>query len=209
MNYDTLQNEILADKESKGKTLLLHACCAPCSTYCLKKLCSVFDVTLFYSNDNVFPKEEYEKRLFELKKLIELINGNKCEITSAFSLKFVVKEYEHENYLNCVKNYEDCQEGGERCFRCYGLRLSSAFSYAEKNSFDYFCTTLSVSPYKNAEKLNEIGLSLQSVKTKWLVSDFKKCGGYQYTIDFCKQHGIYRQSYCGCPFENSASVENK
>lgn len=205
-NFDKLQNEILKKEQGQNKSLLLHACCAPCATYCLKKLATVFDVTLFFSNDNVMPQEEFDKRFQALEKLVHLVNSNLCEIEHAFEIKLVKKPFDNEKFTSFAQNLSSEKEGGARCTLCYQMRLESAFEYATKNNFDYFCSTLSISPHKNAELLNKIGFSLENDTTKWLVNDFKKNDGFLFSTRFCKTHDIYRQTFCGCDFSKNSQI---
>ncbi|MCM1042824.1 MAG: epoxyqueuosine reductase QueH [Corallococcus sp.] len=199
-NYNRLFEETL-QSSPKGSSLLLHACCAPCSTYCLYRTVEHFDVTLYYSNDNITNKEEWEKRLAELKKLIQIINCGKFEKQPLFPVKLAVKPLDSSAYFDCVIGYEGEREGGTRCDLCYEMRLSDTASLAKANGFDYFGTTLTVSPYKNSFKLNQIGNTLEStVGVKFLQSDFKKLGGYSESIRLSEKYGLYRQHYCGCPF---------
>ena len=180
-------------KENKMKpTLLLHSCCAPCSSYVLKYLLPFFNITVFYYNPNTFPEEEYNKRKFELEKLLSLMGLEK-------SVKLICAEYDHETFSRATKDFINEKEGGPRCTICYELRLQKTAELAKNLGIDYFCTTLSVSPYKNAQKLNDIGKKLASKHgIKYLVSDFKKKDGYKQSIELSKKYNLYRQNYCGC-----------
>lgn len=174
--------------------LLLHSCCAPCSSYCLEYLSQYFLITVLYYNPNISPEEEFFKRASEQKRLIS-------ELPVRNPVSLVVDEYAPNEFYNMVKGYEDCPEGGERCFICYRLRLERAARYAAENNFDYFCSTLSISPLKNAQKLNEIGAELSEIyKVAALPNDFKKKGGYQRSIELSRQYQLYRQNFCGCVF---------
>ncbi|MCI8737090.1 MAG: epoxyqueuosine reductase QueH [Lachnospiraceae bacterium] len=178
-------------------TLLLHSCCAPCSSYCMEYLRQYFRITVFYYNPNITEQEEYRKRVQEEIRLIEAYNrqaeGQKIEIIEG--------DYEPEFFLDMAKGLEQCAEGGERCFRCYELRLRKTAELARQRGFDYFTTTLTISPLKNAAKLNEIGERLaEEYGVFWLPSDFKKRGGYQRSIELSKEYDLYRQDYCGCVF---------
>lgn len=219
-NYQQILDRTIADLKETGekKTLLLHSCCAPCSSYCLTYLSRIFQITVFYYNPNITNEEEYRKRVEEQKRLIiELNQEAKCAgIDSESSDKLVRKDisqsgfyeiqfaegpYEPERFYEMAKGLEDVREGGERCFLCYEMRQRMAVSYAKEHQFDYFTTTLSVSPHKNADKLNEIGLRLSSeYGIPYLVSDFKKKGGYQKSIELSREYHLYRQNYCGCEF---------
>lgn len=200
-NYDLEFEKIKA--ESGGKRLLLHACCAPCSTYCLTQVLDAFDVTLYYANDNITDREEWEKRLAELRKLVEIVNGGNFEMTPKYPLKLVVQPFDSARFYKVAQGLEGEKEGGARCAQCFELRLADAYGYAEKHGFDLFATTLSVSPYKNSRLLNEIGLRLQSEKTQWLPADFKKRSGYNESIRLSQKYNLYRQHYCGCEFSAS------
>lgn len=179
------------DKSNKPK-LLLHACCAPCSSYVLEFLSDYFDITLFFYNPNISPKSEFNYREEELTRLIKEMK---------LKIKIVTPEYNDKEFYEIVKGYEDLPEGNERCFKCYELRLHKACEYAKKESFDYFTTTLSISPYKNAEKLNEISNKLsEEYNIKALPSDFKKNNGYKRSIELSKIFNLYRQDYCGCVY---------
>ena len=182
------------------KKLLLHACCAPCSTYCLTQVLPHFDVTLYYANDNITCREEWDKRLGELVKLVDIVNEGRFVVDAPIALKLVVKPFDPERYYNIANGYETEKEGGLRCTRCFGLRLSDTRNYAADNGFDYFGTTLTVSPYKNSQILNETGQSFETDMLKWLPSDFKKRGGYNQSIQLSEKYRLYRQHYCGCDF---------
>ncbi|NLG04392.1 MAG: epoxyqueuosine reductase QueH [Clostridia bacterium] len=196
------QKELDALIEEKVKnqirpTLLLHSCCAPCSSYVLSYLQEYFEITLFYYNPNISPIEEYHKRVEEQKRLLEEFKQN--GITGQIS--FLEGAYEPHRFKELSKNLEALPEGGERCFKCYALRLNETAKQAAKGGFDYFTTTLSISPHKNAVKLNEIGEAAGVVYgIPYLVSDFKKKSGYQQSILFSKEYGLYRQDYCGCEY---------
>ncbi len=192
---------IISD-EDIPKKLLLHSCCAPCSTYVLSHLSSFFDITLLYYNPNIQPFSEFEKRKNEQ---IELLG----KLTSKNRLDFLDCDYEEEKFVEISSGLENEREGGGRCFLCYLLRLEKTAKMAKDLGFDYFCTTLSVSPYKNANKLNEIGLMLEKkYGVKYLLSDFKKNNGYKKSIEMSKEYGLYRQDYCGCSFSKIKKLEN-
>lgn len=174
--------------------LLLHSCCAPCSSYCLEYLAEFFEITILYYNPNITEAEEYQKRVAEQKRLI-------AELPTKHKVTFAEGEYKPEDFFETARGLEDAPEGGARCFKCYRLRLEYAARYAAEHRFEYFCTTLSISPLKNAAKLNEIGAELSDIyKVPWLPSDFKKRGGYQRSIELSREYGLYRQNYCGCGF---------
>lgn len=179
-------------------TLLLHSCCAPCSSYCLEYLSHYFHITIFYYNPNITEFSEYHKRVAEQKRLIK-------ELSVMYPIQFLEGDYNPKQFLTLTKGFESLSEGGERCFLCYELRLREAAIIAKKNHFDYFTTTLSISPHKNAMKLNEIGERLSNeYKISYLPSDFKKKNGYKRSIELSKEHNLYRQNYCGCIFSKKA-----
>ena len=183
--------------EEDVPALFLHSCCAPCSSYVLEYLCRYFRITVFYYNPNISFTEEYSKRAAEQKRLIGAYNEEKRE----HRIQIVEGDYEPGRFMETVRGLEKCPEGGERCFRCYELRLRETAKQAAEGKFDYFCTTLSISPLKNAEKLNEIGLALSAeYGISWLPSDFKKRNGYKRSIELSAEYGLYRQNYCGCAF---------
>jgi len=176
------------------KKILIHSCCAPCSTHVITYLTKYFDITILYYNPNISPKEEYEKRKQEQIKLInEIKTINKIDILDC--------DYDNEKYEESITGYEQCKERGERCTICFNLRLEKAAELAKKLNYDYFCSTLTVSPYKNAKLINEIGKNLESkYNIKWLYSDFKKNDGYKKSIELSKIYNLYRQNYCGCKY---------
>ncbi|MCR4780102.1 MAG: epoxyqueuosine reductase QueH [Ruminiclostridium sp.] len=183
----------LAD-EGRVPTLLLHCCCAPCSSYVLEYLTSHFHITAHYYNPNIDERAEYDKRVNELKRLIS-------EQPHKYPVSFSEGVYEPEKFFATAKGYENVPEGGERCFRCYRLRLAEAADTARAGGFDYFTTTLSISPLKNAQKLNEIGAEESArVGVPYLFSDFKKKEGYKRSIVLSQTYNLYRQNYCGCVF---------
>lgn len=206
-NYSMELDKIMKNPENRGKSLFLHSCCAPCSSYVLEYLRSFFRITVFYYNPNITADEEYAKRVIEQKRLIAEMNAQidaGCQVrsdcdTPAFKIGIVEGDYDKQLFFDRVKDLEKCKEGGERCFVCYELRLAETAKQASVREMDYFTTTLTISPLKNAVKLNEIGerLSLE-LDVAWLPSDFKKRGGYQRSIELSKEHDLYRQNYCGC-----------
>ena len=180
--------------EEKRPTLLLHACCAPCSSAVLEKLTAHFKITVLFYNPNIYPEAEYQKREAELKRLIS-------EMPCTKEVALVDLPYVPEEFFTAVRGLEHIPEGGERCFVCYEMRLREAAEMAKQLKLDYFTTTLSISPLKNAEKLNEIGERLAAeYGIPYLNSDFKKRGGYQRSIELSHEYGLYRQDYCGCVF---------
>ena len=198
-NYDKELEKIVSGIDvSAPPRLLLHVCCAPCATYCLTRLLAYFDVTLYYANDNITAPNEWQKRLGEVSKLVEIVNGGKFEVAPIRQLKLVIQEQDSARFFQVAKGLEQEREGGARCKECFTLRLTDAQKYALDNGFDYFGTTLTVSPYKNSQLLNEIGLMLQSSELKWLTADFKKQNGYNESIRLSQKYELYRQHYCGC-----------
>lgn len=196
INYQKELDKII-DKiqcESIKPTLLLHSCCAPCSSYVLEYLSPYFDITVFFYNPNIYPDTEFKKRLEEQTRLITHFKG----------VNIINNGYDHSEFLNCAKNLEGEKEGGNRCFSCFKLRLEKTAKLANKMGFDYFTTTLSISPLKNCEKLNEIGFSLsKEYNVKYLPADFKKRNGFKRSIELSEQFKLYRQNFCGCEFSNA------
>lgn len=179
-------------KEGTMPSLLLHACCAPCSSYCIEYLHKYFDITLFFYNPNIFPAEEYAHRVNELKRLVTEMG---------LSIPVLEAENDTESFYTLAKGRENIREGGARCFDCYRLRLKKTAQLAKEKGFDYFTTTLSISPLKNSKKLREIGLELEGeYGVKNLPSDFKKKEGYKRSIELSKKYNLYRQNYCGCEY---------
>ena len=192
MKDTTSQKNMDALIQSLGERrprLLLHSCCGPCSSYVLEYLSDYFDITLFFYNPNIQPAEEYEKLLSAQKQLLERAKYKN-------PVAFLAGEYEPQRFFEAVKGLENCREGGARCEKCFELRLSKAAEIAKKGGFDYFATTLTVSPHKNAVLINEIGGRYQN----YLPSDFKKREGYKRSIILSKEYELYRQDYCGCIF---------
>ncbi len=178
--------------------LLLHACCAPCSSYVLEYLTQYFDITVFFSNSNIMDETEYKKRLGELYRLC-------AEAPFCKDVKIVEDDFSPQLFTDAVKGFEKEPEGGIRCEKCFLLRLSRTAKYAKNNGFPLFATTLTVSPYKNAPLINAIGSELsQKYEVAYLLSDFKKRGGYQRSIALSKEYCLYRQHFCGCPFSVNA-----
>ena len=199
MNKRNYQRELEGTIEKlveAGQTprLLLHSCCAPCSSYVLEYLSEYFSVTVFYYNPNISPAKEYEKRVKEQEALI-------LRLPAKHRISFLEGPYEQERFYEMAKGLELEPEGGERCFRCYHLRLLEAAKIARAGAFDYFTTTLSISPLKDAEKLNESGEKLaREYGVAYLNSDFKKRNGYKRSIELSREYGLYRQDYCGCVY---------
>mgnify|MGYP004481857739 FL=1 len=192
-NYSDKCEEILNSLDGK-KRLLLHSCCGPCSSYVITYLTKYFDITILYYNPNIFPYDEYLKRKEEQ---IRLIN----DIDTENSLDIKDCDYDNDLYENLIKGLEKEPERGKRCNVCYLMRLDKTAALAKENGYDFFCTTLSVSPYKNANLINEYGSSLEDkYKVRWLYSDFKKKDGYKQSILLSKKYNLYRQNYCGCVY---------
>lgn len=203
INYDCLMEKIIMENRAKSRvpTLLLHTCCAPCSSAVIERLAKDFKITVFYYNPNIEPYEEYLKRKEEQKKFLKVF-------PSPNPLNFLDCDYENEEFRKLALGLEKEKEGGPRCFRCYRLRLLKTAQKAKELGFDYFTTSLSISPYKNAQKLNEIGLELEQVcGVSYLVSDFKKNDGYKKSILFSKEYNLYRQDYCGCVYSKKERDE--
>ena len=205
INYQlTLENELKKiNSQGVKPSLLLHICCAPCSSYVLEYLSEHFDITLFFYNPNITSENEYNYRIDEAKRLI-------AEMSLNGKVDFVSGRYDIQEFFTVAKGFENEPEGGERCFRCYELRLRETAENAKKNGFDYFTTTLSISPYKNAEKLNSIGSALsEEYGVKYLYSDFKKKNGYKRSIELSREFNLYRQDYCGCIYSEAEMKRRK
>lgn len=201
-NYSLELDKILKNTENKGKKLFLHSCCAPCSSYVLEYLRGFFQITVFYYNPNITQEEEYFKRMAEQKRLIEEFNRQLLggEV-SGYPIHVVEGEHSQGLFFEAVRGLEQCKEGGERCFVCYELRLRETAKQAREAQADYFTTTLTISPLKNARKINEIGEKLScEYGVPFLPSDFKKKDGYKRSVELSKEYGLYRQDYCGCVF---------
>lgn len=206
MNYQKELEKILEKEENIGKRLLLHSCCAPCSSYCMEYLREYLEITVLYYNPNITEQPEYQKRLEEEMRLIDAYN----EMPSGHVIQILTADYEPEKFWEMSKGLEKCPEGGERCFRCYELRLRKTAQIAAEMGYDFFTTTLSISPLKNADKLNEIGAVLaKEYKIAYLPSDFKKKNGYKRSIELSKQYNLYRQDYCGCAYSKAEREQRK
>lgn len=195
-NYQKLLEKVIQKlpENEPPKRLLLHSCCAPCSSYVLEYLSEYFEITVFYYNPNIAPEEEYRMRVEEQKKLIE-------QMPFKYPVSFIEGKYDSQRFYEMAKGLEKVPEGGERCFGCFRLRLEESAKEAVSGNFDYFTTTLTISPLKNAEKLNEIGQeTAEKYGVIWLPSDFKKKNGYKRSTELSQEYGLYRQNYCGCVF---------
>ena len=191
MNYD-LEMEKQMSNLKEGDSLLLHACCAPCSTACLERVANFFKVTIFYYNPNITDESEYRKRIEEIKKLLTLINPK-------YKVELLEGDYDPNKFFEMAKGLESEPERGKRCYKCYEMRLEETAKIASKLGFNNFCTTLTLSPHKNANWINEIGEKLnKEYDSNYLYSDFKKKEGYKRSIELSKQYNLYRQDYCGC-----------
>lgn len=199
INYQKEMEKVIDSFAGERKTLLLHACCGPCSSYVLEYLSRYFDITLLFYNPNIYPLEEYEKRLREQRRLI----------AAAFpQVKLLTVGYDPAEYDAAVKGVEDLGENSQRCYRCYAFRMKKAAALAVK--YDYFTTTLSISPYKHAEWINALGARYAAeYGANYLPADFKKRGGYQRSIELCKVYNIYRQDYCGCRYSKEEAACKK
>lgn len=201
INYQKELDKIILNIQASGTRpkLLVHSCCAPCSSYVLEFLNPYFNITVLYYNPNISPKEEYEKRKAEQIRLINELSKDK-------PISFFDCDYDGDTYERSINGYENEPEGGLRCKICFALRLDKTAKLAQTEGFDYFVTTLSISPLKNAALLNEIGLNLaKKYKVKYLPSDFKKREGYKRSIELSKKYNLYRQNFCGCIYSKKRS----
>lgn len=205
MNYQKELEKILKNNMEKSfvPTLLLHSCCGPCSSYVLEYLSNYFKITIIYYNPNIYPEEEYLKRKKEQQELIK-------KLPVKYPVSFMESTYDSKEFFSISRGLENLKEGEERCFKCYNLRMEQTAKKAKEYNFDYFTTTLSVSPYKNSNILNEIGKKLEEkYQVKYLYSDFKKKNGYKRSLELSKEYGLYRQDYCGCEFSKRERVMQK
>lgn len=196
MNYQKKLDELIEklQKDNAKPTLLLHACCAPCSSYCLEYLSKTFDITVLFYNPNIESELEFNKRVDELIRFID-----ECRSIEGVNLEII--DYDNSEFYNAVEGLEDEKEGGVRCFKCYELRLRKTAEYAKEHDFEYITTTLTISPHKNSDKINEIGVKVaDEYGLKYLLSDFKKNDGFKRSIELSKEYDLYRQSFCGCEF---------
>ena len=203
INYQNQLDRIIENiSPEKPPRLLLHSCCAPCSSYTLEYLSRYFNITVYYFNPNISPKQEFDKRFEEQKRLIS-------QMPFKNSVTLVEGDYNYDDFLEIAKGLENVPEGGERCFRCYKMRLESTARLAKEQGFDYFCTTLSISPLKNSQKINELGFEIEEkYGVKWLPSDFKKREGYKRSIQLSREYSLYRQNFCGCVFSKNQQGES-
>lgn len=204
-NYSAELEKIIESNKSKNlrPSLLLHACCAPCSSYCLEYLNEHFDITVFFYNPNINSKAEFDFRQSEVKRLIS-------QMPLKNPVRLIETDHNPAEFFSAVKGLEAIPEGGQRCFACYEMRLLKTAEECKKGGYDYFCTTLTISPLKNADKLNEIGERLaESFNINFLPSDFKKKNGYKRSIELSKEYNLYRQNYCGCGFSYKESLDRQ
>lgn len=203
INYQNQLDRIIENIDPDNPPrLLLHSCCAPCSSYTLEYLSRYFDITVYYFNPNISPKQEFDKRFEEQKRLIS-------QMPFKNRVTLVEGDYNYDDFLEIAKGLENVPEGGERCFRCYKMRLESTARLAKEQGFDYFCTTLSISPLKNSQKINELGFEIEEkYGVKWLPSDFKKREGYKRSIQLSREYSLYRQNFCGCVFSKNQQGES-
>ena len=202
MNYDLMMQEQI-NNAKEGSKLLLHACCGPCSSTCLERLGNFFDISILYYNPNISDKREYDKRVCEIKKFIN-------SFKTKYPIKLIEGRYEPMEFFEIAKGLENEPERGERCYKCYNLRLEETAKVADELGFDFFATTLTLSPYKKADWLNEIGSCLdKKYNSTYLYSDFKKKNGYKRSIELSYQYDMYRQDYCGCVYSKRDYLECK
>lgn len=197
-NFQKELDKFVSELEAKGECprLLLHSCCAPCSSHCIEYLSSHFKVTVFYYNPNISSEEEYKKRVSEQIRFIK-------EFPAKYPVQFIEGDYDTERFYAMAKGLEKCEEGKERCFKCYELRLQKTGEVAKQGGFDFFTTTLTISPLKNSVKINSIGLEVaDKCGVPYLLSDFKKKEGYKRSIELSKEYNLYRQNYCGCAYSH-------
>ena len=203
-NYQIILDSTINDIVQSGKRpkLLLHSCCAPCSSYVLEYLSQYFDITVYYYNPNIYPPEEFAYRSKEQQRLVDAMGmGDK--------IKVIQCDYDCDSFYDAVMGLENAKEGGERCMECFRLRLGKTAKYAVDNGFDYFTTTLSISPHKNADMLNNAGKEAEEkYGVRYLYSDFKKKNGYKRSCEISAEYGLYRQDYCGCIYSKVQS-ENR
>lgn len=196
INYDALMMEEISKLDGKKK-ILMHSCCGPCSTACIERLKDYFDITVLYYNPNIEPINEYNKRKETQKSVLKKLN-----------IKYIDCDYDNETFRLLTKELKDEPEGGKRCTVCFSLRLKGTAKRAKENGFDYFTTTLTVSPHKNSELINKLGIEIgEKVGVKFLVADFKKREGYKRSIELSKEFDLYRQNYCGCLYSKSDNEE--
>lgn len=191
-NYNDFKRQLETLSKSKNrKRLLLHSCCAPCSSHVLAMLASIFEITILFDNPNIYPEDEYIRRYDELVLLIQKMKLN---------IEVVKVDYHHQRFLDAIKGDESLGEKSIRCYKCYQIRLLKTYQYAKEHFFDYYTTTLSISPYKNSDWINAIGFANEDENCHFLYSNYKKENGYKHSITLSKEYQLYRQDYCGCEF---------
>lgn len=203
MNYQKELEQLIAQFQREGRvpTLLLHSCCAPCSSYVLEYLSNYFHITVFFYNPNIYPEAEFEKRLLEQQELI-------LHMDTKYPISFLSGTYEKDKFYEMARGLEHIKEGGKRCLHCYQMRLEETAIVAKREQFDYFTTTLTISPLKKAQVLNQLGTEMgEKYGVAYLQSDFKKKNGYQRSIELSRIHHLYRQDYCGCQFSLEARMK--
>lgn len=206
INYQDVALKTIAGFNGQKKSLLFHVCCGPCACYPLTFLAEYFDITIYYTNSNIYPKAEFDKRLAELKKLISYLKRDR-----GYDIRLIVPEYDNEEHMSHLKPLAHLGEFSERCFLCYRLRMEKAYDYAEEHGFDYFTTVMTVSRHKNAQKLNQIGAELEQKHsyTKYLYSDFKKNKGAEIGLQINHAYNLYNQDYCGCIYSLEEAEERR
>lgn len=213
VNYQKKLEEIIKNIDGEAPSVMLHSCCAPCSSYCIEYLAQFFRVTVFYYNPNIYPDEEYYHRVKEQQRFIALfVADSKKAGKNIYPVEFIEGDYEKAAFYEIAKGLENEPEKGARCLKCYDLRLRKTAEQAKQRHFDYFCTTLSISPMKDSQVLNGVGEKVSAeLGVKWLYSDFKKNQGYLRSCEISKEYNMYRQNYCGCVYSvrNANSDEDK
>ncbi len=205
INYQTQLDNLIEtfDKEGRQPSLLLHSCCGPCSSYPIEYLSSYFHITVFYYNPNIYPDQEYYHRVKEQERFIQ-------SFPAKYPVHFIEGDFDKESFYAMAKGLENEPERGERCSKCFDLRLRKTARLAEEKGFDYFSTTLTISPMKDATLLNDIGMALSDeYQVDWLPSDFKKKNGYKRSTELSKEYDMYRQDYCGCVFSYNERMKMK
>lgn len=195
INYDLKFKEELEKIKDTKPSLLLHVCCGPCSGNVIREIADKFEITIYYSNSNIYPSDEYHRRFQELLSFIKQFNQDYHH-----SIEVIEQDYQPVEYLKDISKFKDEPEGGQRCYLCYQKRMDDSYQYALNHNFNYWTTVLSVSPHKKSQWINEIGASYPQDKTKFLFSDFKKNNGYLKSVKFADSYHLYRQSYCGCVY---------
>ncbi|MFQ8704694.1 MAG: epoxyqueuosine reductase QueH [Thomasclavelia sp.] len=204
INYDLKFKEELTKIKNTKPRLLLHVCCGPCSGNVIKELIEIFEITIYYSNSNIYPIVEYQRRYQELLTFIKQFNQDYHQ-----NINVIEQTYQPNSYLKDISKFKEEPEGGKRCYLCYQKRMNDAYNYSLKHNYDYWTTVLSVSPHKNSQWINEIGASYPQHKTKFLFSDFKKNNGYLKSVKFADSYNLYRQNYCGCVYSYQEMLKRK